>query len=72
MQSEANKKKEDGSPNLSSIITHDAMNKLIDDDADGEIKKALMEHLPEGQNGEGDVRSNLLSPQLRQAMDTLT
>jgi len=36
------------SPGLSSIITHDALNKLIDEDKDGEVKKALLGNLPEG------------------------
>ena len=46
--------------------------KLIEDDPDGEIKKALISQLPEGQQSEEHLRENLLSPQLRQAMGALT
>ena len=35
-------------------------------------KKAIMEHLPEGQQTAEGLRQNLLSPQLRQAMKSLT
>lgn len=37
------------SPKLQHIVTQEAMMRLIEDDEDGEIKKALIEHLPEGQ-----------------------
>jgi hypothetical protein len=38
------------------------MLKLIEDDTDGEIKKALISQLPEGQQSEEHLRDNLLSP----------
>ena len=37
-----------------------------------EEKSALKEHLPAGQNTDEGLRNNLLSPQLRQAMRSLT
>ena len=72
LQQDATQRKEDASPGLASIITHEALTKLIEDDPDGEIAKALVPQLPEGQQGADDLKPNLLSPQLRQAMDTLT
>ena len=36
------------------------------------MKKELIAQLPEGQQSEEHLRENLLSPQLRQAMGTLT
>jgi hypothetical protein len=38
------------------------MLKLIEDDPTGEIKKALIGQLPEGQQTEEHLRENLLSP----------
>lgn len=35
-------------------------------------KKEIIEHLPDGQKDEASIRANLLSPQLRQAMNSLT
>ena len=37
-----------------------------------EEKKSIIEHLPEGQQTEEHLKANLLSPQLRQAMNALT
>ena len=37
-----------------------------------EEKKALTEHLPEGQQTDEHLKENLKSPQLRQAMQALT
>ncbi len=46
------------------------MKLLLDSDEDS--RRALREHLPEGQQTDEGLRENLLSPQLRQAMQTLT
>lgn len=62
MQTEAAKKREEGSPSLDSIVTQESMTKLIDEDADGETAKALIPHLPEGQQTAEDLRENLMSP----------
>ena len=35
-------------------------------------KKEITEHLPDGQQDEKSIKPNLLSPQLRQAMNSLT
>ena len=48
------------------------MLKLLESDESGDIKAALIPHLPEGQQTADDLKENLLSPQLRQAMGTLT
>jgi len=53
------------------VITPDAIQKLLGTLTDEE-KTALKEHLPESQNDEEGLRTNLLSPQLRQAMQSLT
>ena len=42
MQNQAAQKKEDSSPGLSSIITADALKKLIENDPDGSVKNALI------------------------------
>jgi hypothetical protein len=72
MQADSVKKQQDSSPSLDKIVTQESMGKLIDDDANGEIAKELIPHLPEGQQTAEDLRENLMSPQLREAMRTLT
>jgi len=47
------------------------MTKLLDQ-LNEEEKKSLIEHLPDGQQNEEALKDNLLSPQLKQAMDSLT
>jgi len=59
------------SPGLSAIITPDALQKLLSEMSQEE-KNAIMEHLPDNQKNEEGLRQNLLSPQLRQAMGSLT
>ena len=46
--------------------------KLLESDESGEVKAALIGQLPEGQQNEENLKDNLLSPQLRQAMNALT
>jgi len=45
--------------------------KLIQE-SDEESKRVLREQLPEGQQTDEGLRENILSPQLRQAMQALT
>ena len=59
------------SPGLASIITPDAIQKLLGEMSQEE-KDALKEHLPDNQKTDEGLRQNLLSPQLRQAMGSLT
>ena len=59
------------SPGLNSVLRSEALLKLIQE-SDEESKRALIEQLPEGQQSEEGLRENILSPQLRQAMQTLT
>jgi len=47
------------------------MMKLLASDESGEVKAALISQLPEGQQNEESLKDNLLSPQLRQAMNAL-
>jgi len=53
------KKEEDQSPSLPAIMTQDSLLKLIKDDP--EIMKALLPHLPEGQQTETHLEDNLRS-----------
>ena len=50
-------------------MTTESMMKMIEDE---NVRKELMEMLPEGQQTEEGLRENLQSPQLRQAMAALT
>lgn len=54
---------------LNEIITTESLLKLIEDE---DVKKELVQHLPEEQKSIENVQANLQSPQLRQAMDQLT
>ena len=47
------------SPGLNAILTSEDIKKLIEDE---DVRKALLEHLPEGQQNEEGLRENLLSP----------
>lgn len=47
------------------------MQKLLGEMTEEE-KNAIKEHLPASQNSDEGLRTNLLSPQLRQAMNSLT
>ena len=51
-------------PGVSSTITPEAITKLLGEMGEEE-KKAIIEHLPDGQQTEEHLRANLLSPQLR-------
>ena len=68
MQAQANK---NNSPSIGAIITPDSLHKLLDQMSEEE-KKEMLEHLPDGQKELENVRSNVLSMQLRQAMDSFT
>jgi len=50
-------------------MTSENLLKLLDDP---EIVQKLLPHMPEGQQDETSLRETLTSPQLRQAMNTLT
>jgi hypothetical protein len=58
-------------PGLDATLTPDSLTKLFDAMSEEE-KKEIIEHLPEGQKTEEGLRENLLSPQLTQAMQSLT
>lgn len=52
-------------------MTPEALQKLFDVMTQEE-KDAMKEHMPENQRSDEDLLRNLLSPQLRQAMGSLT
>ncbi|CDW81082.1 regulatory particle non-atpase 13 [Stylonychia lemnae] len=58
------------SPGLANILTTEGMLKLIEENPD--VRQALIEQLPEGQQDEQGLKDNILSPQLRQALGSLT
>ena len=47
------------------------MQKLVAEMTEAD-KKEITEHLPDGQQDDKSIKPNLLSPQLRQAMNSLT
>mmetsp|Transcript_35089 Transcript_35089/g.39819 ORF Transcript_35089/g.39819 Transcript_35089/m.39819 type:complete len:310 (+) Transcript_35089:39-968(+) len=56
-------------PGLSSVITNEAVEKMI---ADPTYFAELKEHLPEGYQTEEGFKESIRSPQFRQALDALT
>lgn len=56
-------------PGLDDIITPEVLDRLSHDPA---VASRVTQHLPSGQTSDEDVRSNLLSPQLRQSLQLLT
>lgn len=56
-------KPEDMSPPLQQTLTQDKLLELIKDDPD--VKKILLEHLPEGQQNNESLEDNLRSSQLQ-------
>ena len=64
------KPKKAESPDLPQTVKQDDMIKLITDYP--EVKKLLLEHLPEGQQTEEHLEANLRSSQLEGAMRTLS
>jgi len=57
------------SPSLDEILTNEELRKIAEDP---EYQELLIPLLPEGQSTPGDLRTNLLSPQLRQALRVLS
>ena len=69
-ENQARPKPENASPELQQTCTQESMIKLVTDYP--EVKKLLLEHLPEGQQTEEYLEANLRSSQLEGAMRTLT
>lgn len=59
------------SPSIGAIIKPDDLHKLLESMSE-EDKNAMLEHLPDGQKTADALRDNVLSPQLRQAMQSFT
>lgn len=53
------------------MVTADALHKLLDEQTPEE-RKEMAQHCPDGQNADENLRENVLSPQLRQAMRSFT
>lgn len=58
-------------PGIGSIITPDALSKLFSEMTQEE-KDEIKQHLPANQQSDEGIRENLLSPQLKQAMQSLS